>query len=140
MTRSFKDIFLIVFPLTALLFGGMTYYLLNLKTLGSHGLWMAVGLGFGCGAVFGTGIGYFVRSFEFDFDIDPSVDIDTRLQLLMLEMGYRLEDRMKKVVIFSPTLRAGILADRIRVELMPGHVKIGGPVYHLEQIRKKLGV
>lgn len=138
--RSFKDIFFIIFPLTALAFGGLTYYLLKLQLLGPQGLWVAVGLGFGCGMVFGIGVGYFVRGIEFSFEVDSSIDINTRLQLMLLEMGYRLEDRFQKVMVFAPTLRAGIFADRIRVELIPGTVKMGGPVYHLEKVREKLGV
>lgn len=138
--RSFKDIFMVVFPLTALLFGGMLYFLLNLKTLGPHGMWMAIGLGFACGVVFGVGVGYFVRSLEFTFEIDPSVDISTRLQLLLLEMGYRLDNQFQKVITFAPTIRAGIFSDRIRVELLNGAVRLEGPRWHLEQIREKLGV
>lgn len=140
MGRGFKDIFLIVFPLTAALFGGMTYFLLNLKTLGMEGVWMAVGLGFACGLVFGVGVGYFVRSMEYSFDIDPMVDISTRLQLLLLEMGYRLGHQFKKVITFEPTLRAGIFADRIRVEMMQGTVRMEGPRWHIERLRSKLGV
>lgn len=140
MRRNFKEIFMVVFPLTAMLFGGMTYFLLNLKSLGPHGMMMAGGLGFACGIVFGVGVGYFVRSLEYGFDIDPSVDIITRLQLLLLEMGYRLDNQFQKIITFEPTMRAGIFADRIRVEMMPGHVKIEGPHWHVEKIRATLGV
>ena len=101
---------------------------------------MAVGLGFMCGMVFGTGIGYLVRSTEVEVPVDPSVDIFTRLQLLLLSMGYRLDNQFQKVITFEPTMRAGIFSDRIRVELLQGMIKIGGPVYHLEKIRTKLGV
>jgi hypothetical protein len=138
--RSFKDIFLLVFPLTGLLFGGMLYYLFNLNQSGTSGLMMAVALGFACGIVFGVGIGYLVRSNEIELPMDPSVDIFTRLQLLLLSMGYRLDNQFQKVITFEPTMRAGILSDRIRVELLQGMIKIGGPVYHLEKIREKLGV
>ncbi len=140
MGRSFKDIFFVVFPLTGLLFGAMMYYLLNLKTLGEHGLWMAVGLGFACGTVFGIGVGYLVRTNEITFAVDPSVDIFTRLQLLLIGMGYKLDNQFQKVITFEPTMRAGILSDRIRVEMMQGMIKIGGPVYHLDKIRAQLGV
>lgn len=138
--RSFKDIFILVFPLTAVLFGAMTYFLLNLKTLGEQGVWMAVGLGFACGVVFGVGVGYFVRSLDFKFEVDPSVDIFTRLQVLLLDMGYRLESQFQKVITFEPTMRAGIFSDRIRVELLQGEVRIEGPRWHLERLREKLGV
>jgi hypothetical protein len=140
MRRTFKDIFLLIFPLTGLMFGGMTYFLLKFHTLGMQGIYMAVGLGFGCGIVFGIGIGYMVRSTEISFDIDPSIDIQTRLQLLLLEMGYRMGERFQKVIIFNPTMRAGIFADRIRIEMIPGLVKMEGPVYHIEKIRTSLGV
>jgi NhaP-type Na+/H+ or K+/H+ antiporter len=140
MGRSFRDIFLLVFPLTGLLFGGMTYYLLNMKVLGMNGLLMAVGLGFACGLVFGIGIGYLVRSYEITVNIDPKVDIYTRLQLLLGQMGYRLGDQFQRVVIFEPTLRAGIFADRIRLEMLQGQIKLEGPNYHLDRIRTQLGV
>lgn len=140
MQRKFSDIFLIVFPLTALVFGAMTYFLLGLKVHGTHGLYMAVGLGFMCGIVFGVGVGYFVRSLEYEFDIDPSVDIATRLQLVLLEMGYRIDSQFKKVITFKPTMRAGIFADRIRVELVSGHVRLEGPHWHVERIRATLGI
>lgn len=139
MGRSFKDIFLIVFPLTGLLFGALTYYLLNLKSLGPQGMYMAVALGFACGIVFGVGIGYFVRSSEVTLPVDQSVDIFTRMQLLLGGMGYRLDNQFQKVITFAPTLRAGLFSDHIRVELMPGLVKVSGPVYHVERLREKLG-
>lgn len=138
--RSFKDIFLIVFPLTAVVFGGMVYYLLRFHTLGEKGLMMAGGLGLACGLVFGIGVGYYARSLEIDFEIDPSVDICTRLQLLLLEMGYRLDNQFQRVITFEPTMRAGIFADRIRVELANGSVHLEGPRLHLEKLRQKLGV
>jgi hypothetical protein len=140
LRRSFTDIFLLIFPLTGLMFGGMTYFLLKFHTLGVQGIYLAVGLGFGCGMVFGIGIGYMVRSAEVSLEIDPSVDIQTRLQLILLEMGYRMGERFQKVIIFNPTLRAGIFSDRIRVELIPGMVKLEGPVYHVEKIRTTLGL
>lgn len=138
--RSFKDIFFIVFPLTALVFGGLLYFLFDLDARGSSGMMLAVGLGFGCGAVFGIGIGYFVRSLDFTFEVDPSVDIVTRLQLMLGEMGYRLDNQFQKIITFVPTMRAGIFADQVRVELMQGAVRIEGPRWHLECIRQKLGV
>ncbi len=140
MGRSFKDIFLIVFPLTGLLFGGLLYYLLNLKSMGAPGMQTAAGLGLACGLVFGVGIGYLVRTNEVTLPVDASVDVYTRLQLILLQMGYRLDTQFQKVVTFEPTLRAGIFADRIRVELVPGQIRIGGPVYHLEQIQDRLGL
>ncbi len=140
MKRDFFSIFALIFVLTATLFGCLTFYLLNLKSLGDHGMLVAGGLGFLCGAVFGVGIGYFVRTAAYSFDIDPCVDIDTRLQILLLDMGYRLENRFKKVMTFIPTFRAGIFADRIRAELMPGYVMLEGPYWHIEKIRRALGV
>ncbi|HVY12981.1 MAG TPA: hypothetical protein VHB73_05390 [Alphaproteobacteria bacterium] len=140
MGRSFKDIFLLVFPLTGLPFGVLTYYLLHFQTLGERGLWMAVGLGVACGLVFGIGIAYFVRSSEITVAVDPSIDVYTRIQLLLLRMGYRLDNQFQKVVTFKPTFRAGIFADHIRIELSPGVAKISGPVYHLDIIQAKLGV
>ena len=140
MKRKFTDIFLIIFPLTALVFGTMTYFLLNFKSQGQQGLWMAGGLGMMCGVVFGVGVGYFVRSLEYDFDIDPSIDISARLQLLLLEMGYRVDNQFQKVITFKPTVRAGIFSDRIRVELVPGHVRIEGPHWHIEKLRAELRV
>lgn len=140
MNRSFKEIFLIVFPLTGVAFGALVYFLMRFNTLGEKGIMMASILGLACGIVFGIGTGYFVRSLEYDFDIDPSVDIHTRLQLLLVEMGYRLDNQFQKIITFEPTMRAGIFADRIRVELMPGHIKIEGPHWHLEQLRQRLGV
>jgi NhaP-type Na+/H+ or K+/H+ antiporter len=140
LNRSFKDIFVLVFPLTGLLFGAMTYFLLNLKTLGPQGLWMAIGLGFACGMVFGIGVGYFVRSLEITFEVDPTIDLHTRLQLILLDMGYRLGDQFQKVITFEPTVRAGIFADRIRVEFIHGTVRMDGPRWHLERLREKLGV
>ena len=138
--RSFKDIFFMVFPLTAALFGGMTYFLLNLHSLGTKGVMTAAGLGFACGIVFGVGVGYFVRSLIFQFNLDPSVDIYTRLQLILLEMGYRLDNKFQKIVTFAPTARAGIFADTVRVEFMQGTVRIEGPRWHMEQLRIKLNV
>lgn len=140
MGRGFKDIFMVVFSLTGMLFGALTYFLLNLDTLGGNGLWIALGLGVACGLTFGIAVGYFVRSMEFTFNIDPSVDIFTRMQLLLLEMGYKLDNQFKKVITFQPTLRAGIFADHIRVEMMQGTVRMEGPHWHLERLREKLGV
>jgi hypothetical protein len=140
MKRKFSGIFLIIFPLTALLFGVMTYFLLNFKSHGQHGVAMACGLGVMCGMVFGIGVGYFVRSLEYDFDIDPSIDISTRLQLMLSEMGYRVDNQFQKIITFKPTMRAGIFADRIRVEIIPGHVRIEGPHWHIEKICSNLGV
>src|ERR1043166_9109669 len=99
MNRGFKDIFLIIFPLTAILFGALLYFL-NLKALGPQGVWLAVSLGFACGLVFGVGVGYFARTMEYSFDIDPTVDMQTRMQLLLLEMGYQLDNQFKKVMTF----------------------------------------
>jgi hypothetical protein len=141
MSRGFKDIFLVVFPLTALLFGVMTYFLLQLNTLGSKGFMMALGLGFSCGIVFGCGVGYYVRTLEFDFEVDHQhTDVYTRLQLTLLEMGYRLDNHFQRVITFEPTMRAGIFADHIRVEMAPGRIIIGGPRWHLEKLRDKLGI
>ncbi|NDE89841.1 MAG: hypothetical protein EB059_01675 [Alphaproteobacteria bacterium] len=140
MKRKFGDIFFVVFPLTAILFGALTYFLLNFKSLGPHGMMMALGLGVMCGMVFGIGVGYFVRSLEYAFDIDPSVDISTRLQLLLIGMGYRIDNQFQKIMTFQPTVRAGIFADRIRIEMMPGHIRMEGPHWHIEKIRATLGV
>ena len=140
MKRNFGDIFLVVFPLTGLVFGALIYFLWNLKAQGNHGLLLAGGLGLGCGMVFGLFVGFFVRSLEYQFTVDPSIDIATRLQLLLLNMGYRADNAFKKVLLFSPTVRAGIFADRIRVEINNGHVAIYGPRLHVEKIRAELAV
>ena len=138
--RSFETIFIRVFPLTGMLFGALTYYLLNLQMLGERGTLLAVMMGFTCGMVFGVATGYFVRSDLYEFEVDPSVDIFTRLQLQLINMGYRLEHQFKKVITFQPGFRAGIFADRIRVEFIQGTVRIEGPALHLEKIRATLGV
>lgn len=140
MKRKFSDIFLMVFPLTAIVFGALIYFLWNLKSQGHNGLYLAGGLGLGCGLVFGTGVGLFVRSLAYEFDVDPSIDIVTRLQLLLLNMGYRVENQFKKVMLFSPTMRAGMFADRIRIEINQGHISVEGPRLHVEKIRNALAV
>lgn len=140
MNRSFKDIFLVVFPLTAITFSGLVYLLMRFHTLGEKGVFMAAILGVALGLVFGIGVGTFVRSLEVSFPVDPSVDIYTRLQLMLLEMGYRLDNQFQKIVTFKPTMRAGIFSDQIRVELMHGMVKLEGPRWHLEKLRANLGV
>ncbi len=140
MKRNFGEIFLVVFPLTGLVFGTLIYFLWNLNAHGTNGLLMASSLGLGCGLVFGFGVGFFVRSLEYQFTVDPSVDIATRLQLLLLNMGYRADNAFKKVMLFSPTVRAGIFADRIRVEINNGHVSVEGPRLHVEKIRTELAV
>ena len=140
MKRKFTDIFFVVFPLTGLVFGALIYFLWHLKSQGQHGMMMAGGFGVAIGIVFGMGVGFFVRSLAYEFAVDPSVDIVTRLQLLLLEMGYRVENQFKKVMLFSPTVRAGIFADRIRVEINNGHVAIEGPHWHVEKIRNSLAI
>ena len=140
MRRSFAEIFLLIFPTTSLLFGAMVYYMLKLDTLGMNGLLMAVGLGLGTGLVFGIGIGYFARGMEFAFAVDPTTDVHTRMQLILLEMGYRLDNQFQKIMTFSPTLRAGLFSDRIRIEFKHNEVQVEGPRYHLEQLRERLGV
>lgn len=135
-----------MFPLTGLLFGVLIYYLPHLLPFVTHpepnpnSIWVAIGLGFFCGTVFGVGLGYLVRTTEVVIPVDPSVDMYTRLQLLLADMGYRLGDRFQKVVIFEPSFRAGIFADRVRLEMQQGQIKLEGPVYHLEHICSKLGV
>jgi hypothetical protein len=140
MRRSFRDIFIVIFPMTALLFGGMTYVLLRLHALGIDGMLMAIGLGFGCGMVFGIGVGYLARSVEVTMQFDPSVDFFARLQLFLQEMGYRPENQFQKVITFEPTTRAGIFADRVRVELLHGAIRVEGPRYHLEKLQQRFGV
>lgn len=140
MQRKFSDIFLVVFPLTTIVFGALIYVLWDLKSQGQHGLFLAGALGVGCGIIFGTGVGLFVRSLAYEFDIDPSIDIVTRLQLLLLNMGYRVENQFKKVMLFSPTMRAGIFADRIRIEINKGHIAVEGPRLHVEKIRNSLAI
>ncbi len=140
MKRNFSDIFLLVGSLTGLVFGTLIYFLWDLKSQGSHGLMLAGALGLGCGLVFGLGVGFFVRSLEYQFTLDPSVDITTRLQLLLSTMGYRSDNQFRKILLFSPTVRAGIFADRIRVEINNGHVAIEGPRWHVEKIRTALSV
>lgn len=139
MRRTFAEIFLLIFPSTALLFGGLVYYLMRLGTQGTHGLVVAASLGIGCGLVFGIGIGYFARGMELSLPIDPSVDVHTRLQLMLLDMGYRMDNQFQKIITFAPTVRAGLFADRIRVEIKHGALLMEGPRYHLEQVREKLG-
>lgn len=140
MRRGFTEIFLLIFPTTALLFGALVYFLMKLDTLGMNGLLMAMGLGIACGLVFGIGVGYFARGMEFAFPVDPSVDVHTRMQLVLLDMGYRLDSQFQKIITFQPTMRAGLFADRIRVELKQGEVLIEGPRYHLEQMRLRMGI
>lgn len=140
MKRRFSDIFLVVFPLTGLMFGALIYVLWNLKAQGTHGIMVAGGLGAACGLVFGIGVGLFVRSLSYEFNVDPSIDIATRIQLLLHSMGYRPENQFKKVLLFSPTVRAGIFADRIRVEINTGHVAIEGPYLHVEKLRNVLAI
>lgn len=139
MRRSFAEIFLLIFPTTALMFGGLVYYLMRLNTLGTQGLVMASGLGIGCGLVFGIGVGYFARGLEITLPIDPSVDVHTRLQLMLLDMGYRIDNQFQKIITFAPTVRAGLFADRIRVEIKHGALQMEGPRYHLEKVRDMLG-
>jgi hypothetical protein len=62
------------------------------------------------------------------------------MQLLLLDMGYRLDNQFQKIITFQPTVRAGLFADRIRIEIKHGQVQIEGPLYHLEQLRLKMGV
>jgi hypothetical protein len=131
---------MLIFPTTALLFGAMIYYLMKLDTLGTNGLIMAIGLGLATGLTFGIGVGYFARGMEISFAFDPSVDIHMRMQLLLLEMGYRLDNQFQKIMTFAPTMRAGLFADRIRIELKQGQVLVEGPRYHLEKLREKMGV
>ena len=140
MKRKFADIFLIVFPLTGIMFGVLVYFLWNLKAQGLHGLTTAAALGTGCGLVFGCFVGFFVRSMHYQFAIDPSVDISTRLHLMLHSMGYRPDSQMQKILLFSPTVRSGIFADRIRIEINAGQVTIEGPHSHVEKIRDTLAV
>jgi hypothetical protein len=140
MGRSFKDIFIVVFPLTGALFGVLVYFLLRLGTIGPNGMTTAAGLGFICGMVFGIGVGYFVRSLDYSFDIDPSINIAPRLQTLIMGMGYRYDTQLEKIMTFEPTVRAGMFADRIRVELMPRRVRLEGPHWHIQKIRTTLRV
>ena len=140
MRRGFTEIFLLIFPTTALVFGVLVYFLMHLDTIGLNGLMMAIGLGIACGLTFGIGVGYFARGMEFSFPTDPTADMTMRLQLALLDMGYRLDHQFQKIITFEPTMRAGLFADRIRVEFKQGEVIIEGPQYHLEKLRENLGV
>lgn len=131
--RSFKDIFLLLFPLTTFVVGALAYSLL-------HSLVFASVAGGGCGLVVGGMAGYYGRSFEFVFDFDPSINIYTQLQLLLLEMGYRLDNQFQRVITFAPTARAGLFSSHIRVEINTNSVKLEGARWHIHQLRDKLGV
>ncbi len=140
MRRSFVEIFLLVFPSTALVFGGLLYFLMHLNTFGLNGLLFAMGMGIACGLVFGIGIGYFARGGELSFAIESAKDAQTQLQIALLQMGYRIDNQFQRIMLFQPTMRAGLFADRIRVEFRSGEVLIEGPQYHLERLRVNLGV
>ena len=134
LVRGFFPIFQLIFLLTAFLFGGLCFWLLALP-------WhSAVILGIACGTVFGVGIGYFVRNWQVAVASDGAGALEQRLQLALIEMGYRLDDRFSRVLTFRPTLRSGILSDRFTVELHGDHLRITGPQYHLERLAEKLGV
>jgi uncharacterized protein YneF (UPF0154 family) len=140
MKRQFTDVFFVVMPLTALMFGAIIYFFSSLKAHGHQGIVLACMLGATSGIVFGIIFGYFVRSLEYDFNVDPKVAIAPRLQMLMMDMGYRMENQFSKVMTFKPTLRAGVFADRIRVEFTEGHVRIEGPHWHVERVRSNLSL
>ena len=140
MGRTFIQIFASVFLSAGLVFGGLTFTLMRLHTYGAAGLAVAAGLGVLCGTLFGVLVGYYARTLRYEFECDASVDIPLRLELLLKRMGYQLETRFQKVITFRPTLRAGLLSDRVRVELLSGRIVLEGPQGHIEKIRATLGV
>ena len=136
MRRSFLDVFLLVLPLAGLTFGLLVYALMLHRH--EDGVGLSVALGLICGTVFGVGAGYFVRTLEYVADVEASGDMSLRIEMALVEMGYRLEHRYQKVVTFRPSLRAGLFADRIRVELMNSRLRLEGPHLHVEKLVARL--
>lgn len=138
MRNTIIDLLLRIFPLTAIAFGVAIYGLM----LHRHpdGIIISVFLAFLCGSVFGVGIGLLARTNEYRADTDLSPLFMWPLQMALLELGYRREHQLQKIVTYQPMLRAGIFADRIRIEFLQGGCRIEGPAHHVERLVAKLGV
>ncbi|RTL65404.1 MAG: hypothetical protein EKK41_20180 [Hyphomicrobiales bacterium] len=137
MLNSFFQIVWLVLPTTGLTFGGILYGLM----LHRHpkGMILAFVLGLLCGLIFGVGIGYFCRRVEHEVRVDSVGVLGRQIAMVLQRMGYSQEHVFNKVVTYRPTLRAGLFADRIRVETMSGCARIEGPHKHVEHLISKLG-
>ncbi|QQR69292.1 MAG: hypothetical protein IPI58_00990 [Alphaproteobacteria bacterium] len=132
--RSFLQIMLLIGLGSALTFGMIYWRITNVPPT------TAIVIGIMVGLVFGVGIGYHAQEYALSLGSsgqpgDPSL----HLQLLLGRMGYRVETRMQHMMTFKPTLKAGLFADRIRVEFLGSQMNVSGPRHHITRLQNDMG-
>lgn len=95
-----------------------------------------------CGLIYGFFMGlisaYFFRGEIVIVEVADKEDFVFRLNIAMFQLGYNPASQTEDFFTYKPSLRAGLVADRISVQIQGRRAVIVGPKMHLEELLKRL--
>lgn len=97
---------------------------------------MALGSGVGFGVLFGFAMAFFLKAATLEVDFDDRKRFLSSLDAACEEIGYHPGTRTKRSLTYTPSMRAGLLAGRISVELDEDLATIVGPAMYVKKLKR----
>lgn len=132
--RTFFGLFQVLFFLTGVPFALILWAMLHLP-------WhRTVVVAIVAGTIIGLPLAYFLRAEEVKFakNKDERAVFLPKLITILESLGYKVEHKLHNTITFTPTIMAGIVADRFIINIDNYDVMISGPKRHLDKVVRRL--
>ena len=99
-----------------------------------QGIWGGVAFGL----LFGSIMAFFIRGATRSATFREKEAFISQLNIALAEIGYHPQSCVNDLLMYKPSLQAGLLAGKIAVQMEDGRCTIVGPRIYVAKLRKRL--
>jgi hypothetical protein len=114
--------------------------LLHLRSAGSKFWWVGVLMGIVVGLLFGFAMTLIARPVTLSMSFQDKGIFKSVVYAMLTGIGYCLQSETKNFIIYKPSIRAGLLMEKIIVQMENNSATIIGPLIHVKKLQKLLRI
>jgi hypothetical protein len=138
-TGGFLRTFIILFLITAVLWALLWSLVFSAMMGEEFSQVLPVGIygGIAFGLLFSLIMSFFMKSATISLTFRDKADFLARLNIALAEIGYHPESQAENFLTYKPSVKAGLLAGKISVQIIDSSLTIVGPKTYIKKLQTK---